>query len=187
MKSQQNRSQRPSQTSLKTNPTIGVVMGRFCPLHKGHRHLIEAAARKCDVLYILIVGHSDEEAFAPLEVRAGWLRDLFGSRTTHIRPIRTDLANSRGDPAIISQWCALIQTAVGDHAIDVFITSEAHTYGDWTAAGLGAKHICVDPNRSTVPISGTIIRRNPLASAEFLDPPVLAYFVRRAAETRQSA
>jgi cytidyltransferase-like protein len=155
---------------------VGVVMGRFCPPHRGHRYLIETAQGLCDEIYLLIVGNSHDEAYLPLARRAVWLRELFESPTAHIVELATDLPDSHGDPAIIGAWCDLIRAAADGRTIEKFITSEAQGYGDWTAAALGAVHVCVDPERMRVPISSTIIRTDPLAAAEFLDPPVLAYF-----------
>jgi cytidyltransferase-like protein len=160
---------------------IGVVMGRFCPPHKGHDYLIESAAAGCEELFVLVIGNSRDEAYLPLSRRAGWLRDRFEAPSVHVLAIASDLPDSHGDPDIIAAWCDLIRNALGGRPIARFFTSEAHTYGDWTAAALDAEHVCVDPDRARVPISATAIRANPLAAAQFLDPPVLAYFAARAA------
>jgi NadR type nicotinamide-nucleotide adenylyltransferase len=166
---------------------IGVVMGRFCPPHRGHDFLIEAAKRGCDELFVIVIGNSRDEAYLPLVQRARWLADRFASPRVHMVPVASDLPDSEGDPAIIGAWCDLIRHSVGGRAVDRFFTSEARTYGDWTATALGAEHVCVDPDRTHVPISATIIRADPLAAAQFLDPPVLAYFQAQAAQRRRKS
>jgi cytidyltransferase-like protein len=166
---------------------VGVVMGRFCPPHRGHDFLIEAARRGCDELFVIVIGNSRDEAYLPLVRRARWLADRFESPSAHVVPVASDLPDSEGDPAIIRAWCDLIRYSVGGQAIDRFFTGEARTYGDWTAAGLGAEHVCVDPARAHVPISATVIRADPLAAAQFLDPPVLAYFRAQAAKRRRES
>jgi HTH-type transcriptional repressor of NAD biosynthesis genes len=171
--------------SLGASEQIGVVMGRFCPPHRGHDYLIETAAAGCDELFVLVVGNSRDEAYLPLALRAHWLSERFESPRVHVIIIVSDLPNSGGDPVIVTAWCELIRRAVGWKPIARFFTSEAHTYGDWTATALGATHICVDPERAHVPISATAIRMDPLAAAQFLDPPVLAYFVERTARGQE--
>ncbi|MCA9149102.1 MAG: AAA family ATPase, partial [Planctomycetales bacterium] len=62
-------------------------------------------------------------------------------------------------------------------APDVVFTSE--DYGAEYARLMGARHVLVDRARTTVPVSGTLIRRAPLEHLDFLEPCVRAYFVRR--------
>jgi NadR type nicotinamide-nucleotide adenylyltransferase len=44
---------------------------------------------------------------------------------------------------------------------------------------MGSVHVAVDPGRQRVPCSGTMIRRDPFAHWEFLEPPVRAWFAKR--------
>jgi hypothetical protein len=46
------------------------------------------------------------------------------------------------------------------------------------AERLGARLVLVDPDRTGVPISGTDIRRDPLAAWRYLPPPVHAHYAR---------
>jgi len=157
----------------------GVVVGKFLPFHRGHRHLIEQAAAACDELFVLLLGRTDEEAVVPLAVREAWLRELVGSARVHVRARIVDAPMSWTDPAIIASWNRVILELVGRPSVDLLFTSERDTYGDVTAAGIGARHVCVDPSRDGVPISGTAIRRDPLAAWAYLDPPVRAFYARR--------
>jgi HTH-type transcriptional repressor of NAD biosynthesis genes len=52
-------------------------------------------------------------------------------------------------------------------------------YGPEFARHLGCRHVMVDRGRSTVPVSGTAVRGDPLNHLDFLEPCVRAYFVRR--------
>jgi NadR type nicotinamide-nucleotide adenylyltransferase len=60
---------------------------------------------------------------------------------------------------------------------DWIFASEA--YGARLAEELGATFVPVDPARSVVPVSGTAIRRDPLANWRFLPPCVRPYFAKR--------
>ena len=158
---------------------VGCVIGRFVPPTRGHRLLIEAAIAGCDELWVLVVGNSSDETFCPLALRVAWLREMFGNPTVHVAPIRSDLPNSNGDRAILAQWCDLMRAAMGRNGIDVLFSSERGTYAEATAAELGARNAVVDPDRRAVPISGTVVRRDPLAAWDYLDPPVRAHFAAR--------
>jgi NadR type nicotinamide-nucleotide adenylyltransferase len=59
----------------------------------------------------------------------------------------------------------------------VVFTSES--YGPAYARHLGARHVTVDPDRTRYPISGTAVRADPWAAADFLAPCVRAWFVQR--------
>jgi NadR type nicotinamide-nucleotide adenylyltransferase len=158
---------------------VGCVIGRFVPPHMGHRLLIEAAIAGCDELWVLVVGNSSDEAFCPAALRASWLREMFGRPTVHVALIQSDLPNSNGDHAILRQWCDLMRAAMSHEDINVLFSSERGTYAEATAAEFGARNAVVDPDRRSVPISGTMVRRDPLAVWDYLDPPVRGYFAAR--------
>jgi NadR type nicotinamide-nucleotide adenylyltransferase len=159
--------------------TAGVVIGKFLPPHRGHRALIERAAAGCDELFVLAVGKTAEDGIVPLALRAAWLTELVGSDRVHVLSRISDAPESATDPAIIRYWCELILEMTGRRRIDALFTSEAATYGDVTAAGIGARHVLVDPGREAVPVSGTTVRADPMTAWPYLDPPVRAFYARR--------
>ncbi len=153
-------------------PTTGLIIGRFCPPHLGHSYLIDAAAGQVDHLTVIVFSKVGEAV--PGELRAGWLAELHPAvRVAHVP---TTLVTDWNDPHIWEQWIALIRTVVPEGP-DVVFSSEP--YGDEVARRLGARHVCVDPDRSAVPISATAIRADPLAHLDRLAPPVQAWFERR--------
>ncbi len=62
-------------------------------------------------------------------------------------------------------------------APDVVFTSE--DYGDEFARHLGCRHVQVDRARASVPVSGTLVRADPLGCWEFLEPPVRGFYAVR--------
>jgi len=80
-------------------------------------------------------------------------------------------------PEFWTIWTELIGRHAGD--IDVVFTSE--DYGDELARRLSARHVCVDPARNAYPVSGTIIRRDPLAHWDYIPPVVRPSYVHRIA------
>ena len=156
----------------------GLIIGKFLPLHLGHRHLIETALTRCDELTIVLFGRSVEPI--PLAVRQAWLAELFpavrvvGGMDDH--PVDFD------DDDIWKHWIDATLAAfdsLDGRRPDVVFSSEE--YGAELARRLGADSEVVDLERTTVPVSGSLIRADPLGHWHVLDPPVRAWFAKRVA------
>jgi NadR type nicotinamide-nucleotide adenylyltransferase len=179
----------------------GLVVGKFCPLHRGHMHLIQNAIDAC--ADVLVISYTKPE-FPGLgrATREAWLREVFPG----VRPLvvddasLSDLCTSRGLPprrlphnddnaAVHREFTAWLCEAICETAVDAVFTSE--DYGDGFAVALSAyfgarlpgiapvRHVCVDLPRAAVPISGTRIRGNPHLHREFMHPAVYASLVQR--------
>jgi NadR type nicotinamide-nucleotide adenylyltransferase len=148
----------------------GVVIGKFHPFHSGHRHLLEAAVAHADEVTVIVVSRGSEAA--PGELRKHWIEEAF----PQVRVILLDqdavgLA-SEDSPG----WAAETIRVLGGRP-DVCFTSES--YGDPWARAMGCDHFLVDRRRRTVPISGTEIRRDPLANMAFLRGGARGHCVKR--------
>ncbi|WP_210515098.1 AAA family ATPase [Hymenobacter terricola] len=164
--------------------STGLVVGKFWPPHRGHQLLLEAAAAQVRELVVLVYANPDS-ATLPAAVRAQWLRELYrgderadGPRigTTPLRifalsagadGVPPDAADDDTQREFVRQWLARQGLR-----IDVVFTSEA--YGPGFAAHLGVPHVAVDAARGRVPVSGTVVRENPVAAAQYLHPLVAA-------------
>lgn len=146
--------------------TLGFVVGKFYPPHRGHKYLINAARKQCDRLVVLLPHHPSQQI--PGELRKAWLEEIHPDCEIHLVP--DELENDS------AQWAAFTIKHLG-RSPDVVFSSE--DYGPEFAAHLGCRHVMIDRARSTVPISGTTIRTDPLAHLDDLEPCVRAYFVRR--------
>lgn len=152
--------------------TRGLVWGKFLPLHAGHVHLIETARAQCDELVVVLGARRDDEW--PREVREGWLRDTFP--WAEIRGHWDDLTIDYDDPVVWDGQVAQLR-AVLPEQVDLVFTSES--YGDELARRLGATHVCVDPLRQAVPVSGTSVRDDLDTSWPLLPAAVRASLCRR--------
>ncbi|MFC8302949.1 AAA family ATPase [Specibacter sp. NPDC057265] len=136
-----------------------LVIGKFYPPHTGHRHLIETAAAQAGHLWVLVQG-SRFESIAVAE-RARWLAEEFAGANVTVVPVRNDCpVDYASDEVWTAQvdnmrWALKIR---GVEAIDAVYSSE--DYGARLAAAFNAVHVCVDPQRSTRPISGTACRED---------------------------
>ncbi|GAB3940609.1 hypothetical protein GCM10027614_24560 [Micromonospora vulcania] len=154
----------------------GMVVGKFYPPHAGHHALITAAAARCATVTV-VVAPSRRESI-PLDVRLDWLREAHAD-TPWVRFVGRydDHPVDYDDPVIWDAHCAVFREAVGPEVVDAVFSSEA--YGVELARRFAAVPVAVDPDRRTVPVSGTAVRADPAGHWRWLSPPVRAWFVRR--------
>ncbi len=151
---------------------VGLTLGKFAPLHKGHQHMIEEARRQVDRLYVLV--YEANETWIPLKKRANWIRQLYPDVIV-IEGINAPQSYGYTDE-IKREQDAYIR-AMMPEPITHFFSSES--YGDHVSKGLGALDVRVDNNRSKIPLSATLVRANPAKASEYLHPIVARDFVRR--------
>ena len=145
----------------------GLIVGRFYPPHRGHKHLIDTARAQADELTVFVCGREGEAPAGGL--RAAWLRELHPG----VRVVLVDGADDEQDTRV---WAANCVRRLG-RAPDLLFTSE--DYGDEFARHLGCRHVQVDGARAAVPVSGTRVRADPLGCWEFLEPPVRGFYAVR--------
>ncbi len=156
--------------AARVYPT-GLIVGRFDPPHLGHSFMIEQAARRCDRL-VVFVNSSVARDVAPGALRASWLTELHPD--VDVREVRHALRTDFDDEDLWQRWIDLFRARwphpVGPHAV----FSSDH-YLDELARRLGAVAVVVDAERTTVPISATMIRESPGRHLDRLAPPVRAW------------
>lgn len=175
----------------------GLVVGKFCPLHKGHEALIEFARLRCDRLIVLSYTKPEFSDCLP-ERRAAWLEALYPEATRlvldddalarfaakmgrHVRLLPDNDADEEEHRGFVAWVCREMLGL----SVDRVFTSES--YGDAFARTLArafghpVEHVPFDPARSSVPISGTGLRRDRILHRAFLSEPVRRSLVRRVA------
>jgi NadR type nicotinamide-nucleotide adenylyltransferase len=153
-----------------TRDATGLIVGRFCPPHLGHDHLIDQAAAAVDRLVVFVNTRDDEPI--PGELRAAWLQERHPD--VRVVEIRHALATDFGDVGLWARWMALFRSHWPlERGPDVVFSSEA--YGSSLAARFGARDVIVDAARATVPISATLIRERPLEHLDYLAPSARAW------------
>lgn len=181
----------------------GLVVGKFCPLHRGHQRLLDTARAQCQRVLVISYTRPEFDRCEP-ERRERWLAGLYPDFTRlvlddarlaahcHARglPVRTVPHNDAADDEH-RRFVAWLCLELLDTCVDAVFTSE--DYGDGFAAVLGecfsahrhrphaVRHVCVDRARRTVPVSATAIRRDPWAHRDFLAAQVYADLVVRIA------
>ncbi|MBO7746337.1 AAA family ATPase [Paenibacillus sp. MWE-103] len=155
--------------------TTGLTLGKFAPLHKGHQLLIETAIRETDDI-IVVIYDCPETTDVPLHVRAGWIRALYPG----VEVIEAwDGPNETGDtPEIKRLQERYILGLLNGRPVTHFYSSEF--YGEHMSLALGAADRRVDPDRRTVPVSGTMARNDPYGCRPHVSPVVYRDLVAKA-------
>lgn len=148
--------------------TRGLVIGKFYPPHRGHKFLIDSALDAVDELYVIICRKENERPGG--ELRSSWLREIHpAAKVLLVDDVDFDPDDSELWARNCSRWLGFTP--------DMVFTSE--DYGDRFAACLGSRHVSIDRTRHVVPISGTEIRKDPLANWDYLEPVVRGYYAKR--------
>jgi HTH-type transcriptional regulator, transcriptional repressor of NAD biosynthesis genes len=157
----------------------GLIIGKCYPPHAGHELLVRTAAAVSDRVSVLILAHPDE-ALRVVD-RVAWLAatvadldnvTVVGGDDPH--PIDYD------DPVVWDLHEGEFRRVLGgvtDEPVTAVFSSEP--YGAELARRFGATPVCVDPDRSLVPVCATDVRADPVAAWEWLPLPVRAGLARR--------
>lgn len=146
----------------------GLVVGKFYPPHRGHKYLIDTAKSQCDELTVILCYKPSE--LIPGSLRAEWLKKIHPD--VYVKVVEDTVLDDNDSKG----WAKFTLDILG-YTPDAVFTSEA--YGDPYAAFIGSIHVLVDKERTTIPISATKVRSNPLLYGHFLEPVVRAYFTWR--------
>ncbi len=171
--------------------SVGVVFGKFYPLHTGHIYLVQRACSQVDELHI-IMGYDDTRDKALFEAsamsqqptvsdRLRWLLQTFKYQK-NIRIHAFNKEDMEPYPHGWDVWSEGIRTFMDEKNIhpDRVYTSEA-TDAPQFPVYLGIPAVLVDPQRTFMNISGGQIRANPFRYWEYIPTEVKPFFVRTVA------
>ncbi|KZZ19038.1 hypothetical protein A3752_15790, partial [Oleiphilus sp. HI0081] len=172
----------------------GLVVGKFSPLHKGHEYLIQNAFNQCED--VVVISYSRPEfPSCSAKIREHWIKSVFPSASV----LCVDAATVESWRAHSAWNLPMPSNSEADHMhrhftyrllsykfgleVDAVFTSEE--YGDGfaqflsdPATGFGSpvEHVCVDLNRETYPVSGSLMRSTRNQDNGLIDQSVQADF-----------
>jgi HTH-type transcriptional regulator, transcriptional repressor of NAD biosynthesis genes len=165
--------------------SLGLVVGKFAPLHLGHEQVIRTALAACDHVVLLSYSRPEFPGFGPAR-RAKWLAARFPETTRIVLDHNLEHLPENSDPDDTHRaFCAGVLRRHVARPIDAIFTSEA--YGPGFAADLSRRqsspvaHVSVDPGRDAVRVSGTAMRADIHGLRRYLAPDVYADFIGRIA------
>lgn len=147
--------------------TTGLTLGKFAPLHRGHQLLVETALQETDRVVVLIYNCPDVTT-VPLNVRARWIREIYPA--VEVIEAWDGPLQIGATPEIKRMHEEYILKILSGRRITHFYSSEF--YGEHVSRALGAVNRLVDPDRSRLPISGTVLRYAPYDYRQFIHPRV---------------
>jgi HTH-type transcriptional regulator, transcriptional repressor of NAD biosynthesis genes len=174
---------------------LGLVVGKFSPLHQGHIALINHAAQHCDRL--LILSYSNPEFHdCEANLRRRWFAQLYPQHecvvidkdwlesTCFTRKVAYQaLPPNDADDSTQQHYLAYLLKDVLLSCPDAMFASETYLVpcAEVLSIALGSKvsPVMVDLNRELVPVSGTFLRGDKARYWSFLPPVVRADWVRR--------
>lgn len=170
---------------------LGLVVGKFAPLHLGHVALIDQARRVCERVAVVSYSRPEYAGCEP-ERRARWLADLFPEAIRLVLSSRDgEFPPNDADDTTHRRFVAQLSSERLGALPDAIFTSEA--YGDGFAHELTRLrrvidpsapeviHVLVDLHRSRHAISSRLIRGHLHEYREWLPAVVYADFVERIA------
>lgn len=178
---------------------LGLVVGKFAPLHLGHEMVIARAAECCERVLVLSYSKPSPEGCGLLQRRA-WLEMRFPSRekfdvrvlddeevaasclARHVVP-REMPRDDDPDGTVHQAYLVWLLHDVLGCRPDAMFGSEDYVHACAALIGrVGGSRVepmVVDLERSSVPVRATQVRRDPIGYRRFLAPEVASTFVRR--------
>jgi HTH-type transcriptional repressor of NAD biosynthesis genes len=164
---------------------VGMVFGKFYPLHNGHVNMINKASSQCDKLYVVlsyreqtITESEDKYGFKPvsLKTQLKWLYYTFKDMN-HIIIKYIDESSIPKYPEGCEQWSNLIKEVIGEK-IDAIFTADIEYEETFKITFSESKFVLMDPNRDEFPICASLIKKEGIYKYwEFLPAVVRRDFV----------
>lgn len=145
----------------------GLFVGKFAPFHAGHQYVVETALEEIETLTVVIYD-APEVTQVPLPVRADWIRDLYPA--VEVLEAWCGPSEVGYEPRLKAAHERYLTERLGDREITHVYSSEP--YGNHLSQAFDAVDRRVDPDRSTVPISGTAIREATYENRAYVQPRV---------------
>lgn len=173
---------------MKDNKKIGVIFGKFYPLHTGHIHFIQLAISQVDELYIVLCydDKRDMQLFKESAMskqptvndRMRWLLQTFKYQKNIIIEM-LDESDTPSYPNGWVEWSEKVKYLFNDREIypDIIFSSEPQDIKMYEEL-FNIKAKLIDPEREFIHISSTQIRQSPLQNWSYIPTEVRPFFVR---------
>lgn len=175
-------------TNKLNGKNIGVVFGTFAPAHLGHYNMIVKAKRENDGCVVIVSGSKDDrgdKVGLSLQKRFRYMRELFADEeNVYVTYVNEDEIPQYPDGW--NQWYELIVQAI-QSATELTNTNKTWYVGEHEYKVELEKRFLKSKNsestqrvklldRSSLPISGTQVRDNPLKHWNYITRPFRRHF-----------
>lgn len=169
--------------------TIGVIFGKFYPVHTGHINMIYEAFSQVDELHIVVCSESERDLrlftdsrmkkMPTIEDRLRWIQQIFKYQHPHIRVHHLVEDGLPPYPNGWSDWTAKVKQLYKQRGFtpSVVFSSEVQDVENYRKH-LGLEASLVDPERQFFNISATKIRNHPFEHWAFIPKEVRPFFAK---------
>lgn len=155
---------------------VGLIIGKFMPLTKGHIGLIEFGLQNCDKLIVAVCSIKSEPINGDL--RFEWVKKHFyNNKKVQVEHItREDLPDDTESNRYVSKvWGEYLQSLYPE--VNIVFASEK--YGEYLGEYMNIEYKLFDVERKTIPISATLVRQNPFKYWDYIPEVVKPYYVKK--------
>ncbi|MFA6301750.1 MAG: amino acid adenylation domain-containing protein [Legionella sp.] len=152
---------------------IGLVLGKFMPLHKGHELLLQFANNYVATLYV-VVDNILEDPYCATK-RCLWIQELLPHAQVFYLP-KPNPQQPQEHPDFWEIWRSSLVQLLPQKPDYLFASEE---YGSQLAEIVQAQFIPCDLKRELVPISASHIRQQPLTHWQYLSKPAKLFHLKR--------
>lgn len=175
---------------------LGIVFGTFAPMHTGHVSLITRAKRENDAVLVVVSGTNDEtdrgtRAGLHLNRRFRYVREVFNNDEL-TRVVKLDETGIPPYPNGWNHWLQLLHKLIHDNAefpsLHFYVGEEEYvskikgyfsTRFSLAQRRSGRTEQVTLVERSTITVSATAIRENPLAYWRYITKPFRRHFTKK--------
>lgn len=163
--------------------TTGLFVGKFLPPHLGHLDAIKKAKQNCTHLIIIVCFEPlrtqrlcDEMGveFISLEQRAKWIKDAIND--PEVEFLTLDETGITSWPEGWEEWSKRVKKVLGNRKIDCIFGNERKYVEGYKKWFKESEYIMLDPDRKTVKISASQIRKNLKKYFDYLIEPAQPFF-----------
>lgn len=165
---------------------VGVFIGKFIPLHRGHITTILQAYTKCDKLYVIVSERRKEDGtlcyvnnipYIPGKMRKQWASQEFQG-FDNIKIVLVDESDIPAPPDGWEEYARIIQNSVPEN-IDLIFGGEPEYEPYYNRYFPTAKYIILDPARSRWGVSGSLIRSDPMQYWDYIVGSARPFFAKK--------
>lgn len=159
----------------KKKQKVGLTIGKFAPLHKGHQDLIEKAIAEMDK--VIVVVYDTTTIDIPTSQRASWIRNLYPSiivLEAKNPPMQYGL-----DKESVEIQMNYLEKIIAPYKTKITHFYSNEPYGEKVAEYMKIENKNTDIEKKKYPISSTVLRNHIEENKEWIDESIYQFIKKK--------